>query len=72
MAAKTQEQIYAPRPDTGFSPRLIIVDLTRNKTETVYVKADVARKYLGGPDWQPKSSGRRPPLTRTPCPAEIR
>jgi aldehyde:ferredoxin oxidoreductase len=48
MAAKTQEQIYAPQPDAGFSPRLIIVDLTSNTTETVYAQADVARKYLGG------------------------
>ncbi|MGW8302868.1 MAG: aldehyde ferredoxin oxidoreductase family protein [Desulfobacterales bacterium] len=48
MAAKTQAQIYALQPDAEFSPRLIIVDLANNTTETVYVKADVARKYLGG------------------------
>jgi aldehyde:ferredoxin oxidoreductase len=48
MATKTQEQIYLSHPDAGFSPRLIIVDLTSGTIETVYVKADVARKYLGG------------------------
>ena len=48
MAAKTQDQIYASQPDAGFSPRLIMVDLSADTIETVYVKADVARKYLGG------------------------
>ncbi len=48
MAAKTQDQIYAPQPDDGFSPRLIMVDLSTDTIETVYAKADVARKYLGG------------------------
>ncbi|MGD2037899.1 MAG: aldehyde ferredoxin oxidoreductase N-terminal domain-containing protein, partial [Desulfobacterales bacterium] len=48
MAAKTQDQIYAAQPDDGFSPRLILVDLSTDSIETVYVKADVARKYLGG------------------------
>jgi aldehyde:ferredoxin oxidoreductase len=48
MAAKTQDQIYTRQPDRGYSPRLIIVDLNANTTGTVYVKADVARKYLGG------------------------
>ncbi len=48
MAAKPQEQIYAEQPDAGFSPRLLIVDLDSGAIETVYVKADVARKYLGG------------------------
>ena len=53
MAAKTQEQIYAPQPDAEFSPRLIIVDLSHNTTETVYVKADVAV------DWSAKHSFQR-------------
>ncbi|MEJ2222399.1 MAG: aldehyde ferredoxin oxidoreductase family protein [Desulfobacterales bacterium] len=48
MAANTQEQIYTLQPGAGFSPRLILVDLSADTIETVYVKADVARKYLGG------------------------
>ncbi len=48
MAAKPQEQIYAEKPGEGFSHRLLIVDLDNGAIETVYVKADVARKYLGG------------------------
>ena len=48
MAANPQDQIYTDQPDTGFSPRLLIVDLTNETTQVVYVKADVARKYLGG------------------------
>ena len=48
MAANPQDQIYTDQPDTGFSPRLLIVDLTDGTIDTVYVKADVARKYLGG------------------------
>ena len=48
MATNTQEQIYTLRPDAEYSPRLLIVDLTNDKIETLYVKADVARKYLGG------------------------
>jgi aldehyde:ferredoxin oxidoreductase len=48
MVAKTQDQIYTRQPDKGYSPCLIIVDLNHNTTKTVYVKADVARKYLGG------------------------
>ena len=48
MVTKPQELIYAAQPDAGFSPCLLIADLDSGAIETVYVKADIARKYLGG------------------------
>lgn len=48
MSQTNENSIFISHNESGYSPKMLIVDLSTGSIDTVYVKRTVARKYLGG------------------------
>ena len=71
MSQTNGNPIFTSRKESGYSPKLLNIDLSTGSIDTGYVKESVARKFLGGAGLAAKIVWEEKLLKHRSCPEKI-